>query len=115
MTTEVLKIQLDTLQLKVQALQVKNARLHGEKLETAEEIDGEREGHSVLQKELDKLCQSLHQSREAELQLTQEKETLEQELSDINEAREREKEELERKLVATKQEITEFHTVNGRL
>ena len=47
--------------------------------------------------------------------MTQEKETLEQELSDINEAREWEKEELERKDVATKQEIMELHTVNGRL
>ena len=75
MTTEVVKIQLDTLQLKIQALQVKNASLYGEKPETSEEIDVEREGQSVLQKELNELHQSLHQSREAELQLTQEKET----------------------------------------
>ena len=48
MTTEVFKIQLDTLQLKIQGLQVENARLCGEKPETAEEIDAEREGQSVL-------------------------------------------------------------------
>ena len=44
-----------------------------EKPETTEEIDAEREGQSVLQKKVDELRQSLHQSREAELQLTQEK------------------------------------------
>ena len=115
MTIEALKIQLDTLQLKVQVLQVENARLRSEKPETTEEIDAEREGQSVLQKEVNELRQSLHQSREAELQLTQEKETLEQELSDTNEAREQEKEELERNEAATKQKITELCTVNGRL
>ena len=36
-------------------------------------------------------------------------------MSDTNEAREREKEELERKEAATKQKIMELHTVNGRL
>ena len=115
MTTEALKIKLNTLQLKVQALQVENTRLRGEKPEAADEIDAEREGHSILQKELNKLCQSLHQSRETELQLTQEKETLEQELSDVNEAREQEKQELERKQAATKQGITELRTVKWSL
>ena len=47
--------------------------------------------------------------------MTQGKETLEQELSDVNEAREQEKQELERKQAATKQGITELRTVKWSL
>ena len=57
------------------ALQVKNARLSGEKPETAEENDAEREKQSILQQEHDEL-QSLHQSKDSDLQLSQEKEVL---------------------------------------
>jgi len=39
MATEGLKIQLDILQIEIQALQVENARLRSEKPQTAEEID----------------------------------------------------------------------------
>ena len=41
MATEGLKIQLDTLQLEYQALQVQNAKLRGENPQTAQEVDTE--------------------------------------------------------------------------
>ena len=74
-----------------------NTRLCGEKQET---ITKKEQG--VLKKKVDEFCLSLHQSREAEFQLSQEKETLEQEFSDANEARQQGKVELERKEVAIK-------------
>ena len=52
MTSEELKIQLDILQLEIQALQVENTRLHGEKPETTEQIIAGREEKSIVQKGL---------------------------------------------------------------
>ena len=72
MATEVLKIQLDTLQLEYQALQVENAKLRGENPETALEIDTEREELTIVKNEVDELHQNFV-SREKELQLSQQK------------------------------------------
>ena len=74
-----------------------------------------KEEQGVLQKEIDEFLLSLHQSREAELQMSQKKETLEQEFSDVNEARQQENMELERKEAAIKKETTELQEVKGRL
>ena len=54
MATEVLKIQLDTLQLECQASQVENARLSGENPLAAEAIEKERE---KLKQEVDNLSE----------------------------------------------------------
>ena len=115
MATEAIKIQLDTLQLEYQALQVENAKLHGENPQTAQEIDTEREELTVLKNEEDELRQNLHASREAEFQLSQQKEVVEEELSEVKKRIEQANEDFGGKEAATIQEITELREANGRL
>ena len=115
MATEVLKIQLETLQLEYQALQVENAKLRGENPQTAQEIDTEREELTVLKNEVDELRQNLHASREVELQLSQQEEVVEEELSEAKIRIEQANKDFGGKEAAAIQEITELREANGRL
>jgi len=123
-TCEALKIQLDTMQLECQALQVENARLRGENPQTAAKIETEREELSGLKQEVEELCQTLHESRETELQLTDLKvvEELSETRSEIEQANEEfgGKEAAARQKItelqeSVRQEITELQEINGRL
>ena len=64
---------------------------------------------------MDELRQNLHASREAELQLSQQKEVVEEELSEAKNRIEQANEDFGGKEAATIQEITELREANGRL
>ena len=91
MAKEALQIQLDSLRLELQQLQVENARLRDERPEMAGEIDvhGEvdryREEMVRLTTELGELRQLLHESWESEARAAGEAETMTAELVELRE------------------------------
>ena len=69
MAVEALNLQLDNLKREMQALQVENAKLREANPEVSSLI-------IAGQSEIEELRQNLHESRECEIQVQQEKETL---------------------------------------
>ena len=91
MAKEALQIQLDSLRLELQQLQVENARLRDERPEVAGEIDAHREvdwyrEETVrLTAELGELRQLLHESWESEVRAAGEAEAMTVELAELRE------------------------------
>ena len=118
MAVEALNLQLDNLKREVQALRVENAKLQEANPEVSSLI-------SVGQSEMEELRQSLHEARECEILVQQEKEALQAQLVDVNSRLEgaelarsneqRAKEEVQDSLTRAEIEITELRRSTGRL
>ena len=64
-TTEALRTQVDNLRLEIQQLQVENAKLKSQLVEeSVSEPSGET---SALKKEVEELCQRLHEAQKREV------------------------------------------------
>ena len=118
MAVEALNLQLDNLKREVQALRVENVKLREANPEISSLI-------SVGQSEMEELRQSLHEARECEIRVQQEKEALQAQLVDVNSRLEgaelarsneqRAKEEVQDSLTRAEIEITELRRTTGRL